>query len=48
MKTLLYATAFLAVFGSSKLAGADPQATLPEPAVTPVETIVFLRHGEKP
>jgi hypothetical protein len=48
MKTLFYATAFLAVFGSSKLSGADPQATLPEPAVTPVETIVFLRHGEKP
>jgi hypothetical protein len=44
MKILLYATAFLAVFGSLKLAGADPQATLPEP----VETIVFLRHGEKP
>ena len=48
MKTLLYATAFLAVFGGLKLSGADPQATLPEPAVTPVETIVFLRHGEKP
>lgn len=49
MKTLLCATAFLAVFGSLKLAGADPQQpTLPAPAVTPVETIVFLRHGEKP
>ena len=49
MKSLLYAAALFAVFGSSKLAGADPQEViLPAPAVTPVETIVFLRHGEKP
>jgi hypothetical protein len=49
MKALLYAAAFLAIFSSLKVAGADPEKpTLSEPAVTPVETIVFLRHGEKP
>jgi hypothetical protein len=49
MKALLYAAALLAIFGSLKIAEADPeQPTLPAPAVTPVETVVFLRHGEKP
>ena len=49
MKTLLYAAAFLALFGSVKLDGADPQqAGSPTPPATAVETIVFLRHGEKP
>ena len=49
MKTVLYATVLLAVFGGLRLPGADPQQpTLAAPAVTPVETIVFLRHGEKP
>jgi hypothetical protein len=49
MKTLLYAAAFLALFGSVKLDGADPQQPgSPNPPGTAVETIVFLRHGEKP
>ncbi len=49
MKTLLCAAAFLALFGGSKLDGADPQqAASPTPSATAVETIVFLRHGEKP
>jgi hypothetical protein len=49
MKTLLYAAAFLAWFGGSKMAEADPQqAASPIPSATAVETIVFLRHGEKP
>jgi hypothetical protein len=49
MKALPYAAAFLALLGSLKLHGEDPQQpglrTSPE---TAVETIVFLRHGEKP
>jgi hypothetical protein len=49
MKTLLYAAAFLAWFGGSTMAEADPQqAASPIPSGTAVETVVFLRHGEKP
>jgi hypothetical protein len=49
MKALLYATAFLALFGSLPVLGADPeQAASQTPPATAVETIVFLRHGEKP
>jgi hypothetical protein len=49
MKILLSAAAFLALFASLKLSGADPQPpTLPASTATPIETIVFLRHGEKP
>jgi len=49
MKTLLYAAAFLAFFGSLRSDGADPlQPVSPPPSATAVETIVFLRHGEKP
>lgn len=49
MKTLICAAAFLAWFGGSKTAEADPQqAASPIPSATAVETIVFLRHGEKP
>lgn len=49
MRIFLYAAAFLVVFGSLKLEGADPQqADSPAPSATAVETIVFLRHGEKP
>jgi hypothetical protein len=44
MKTFFYAAAFLALFGSLKLYGADLQPA----GSTAVETIVFLRHGEKP
>ena len=44
MKTFLYAAAFLALFGNLKLNGADLQPA----GSTAVETIVFLRHGEKP
>lgn len=44
MKTFFYAAAFLALFGNLKLNGADLQPAGP----TAVETIVFLRHGEKP
>src|ERR1700688_4280609 len=49
MKILLWAAAFLALVGSLRLDGADPQPAVPSalPA-TSVETIVFLRHGEKP
>jgi hypothetical protein len=49
MKALLCAAAFLAAFGSLKLLGADPEqpGSQTSPA-TDVETIVFLRHGEKP
>jgi hypothetical protein len=49
MKILLWAAAFLALVGSLRLDGADPQPAVPAalPA-TAVETIVFLRHGEKP
>src|SRR5580692_4946703 len=49
MKILLWAAAFLALVGSLRSNGADPQPAVP--AVSPataVETIVFLRHGEKP
>jgi hypothetical protein len=44
MKTFFYAAAFLALFGNLKLNGADLQPA----GSTAVETIVFLRHGEKP
>ena len=49
MKALLCATAFFALLGSLKLHGEDPhQAGLRPPPGAVVETIVFLRHGEKP
>lgn len=49
MKALLYAAAFLALFGSFKSVRADSSpAGSPAPPGTAVETIVFLRHGEKP
>jgi hypothetical protein len=49
MKTFFYAAAFLALFGNWKLNGADLEpADSPAPPATAVETIVFLRHGEKP
>ena len=49
MKVLPFAAAFLALFGSLKLRGEDPQQPgLPTPPAAAVETIVFLRHGEKP
>ena len=49
MKVLPFAAAFLALFGSLKLRGEDPQQPgLPTPPAADVETIVFLRHGEKP
>jgi hypothetical protein len=49
MKTLLCAAAFLVVVGSLKLHATDPQPpALAAPSATSVETIVFLRHGEKP
>ena len=49
MKALPYAAAFLALFGSLKLRGEDPQQPgLPTPPAAAIETIVFLRHGEKP
>jgi hypothetical protein len=44
MKTFLYAAAFLALVGHLELNGADLQPA----GSTAVETIVFLRHGEKP
>jgi hypothetical protein len=49
MKALTYAAAFLALLGSLKLQGEDPQQPgLPTLPAAAVETIVFLRHGEKP
>jgi broad specificity phosphatase PhoE len=49
MKTFLYVSAFLALFGPLKMHGADPQPAIsPVPPGSVVETIVFLRHGEKP
>lgn len=49
MKALPYAAAFLALLGSLELQGEDPQqAGLRTPPAAAVETIVFLRHGEKP
>src|SRR5580704_11084660 len=49
MKALPYAAAFLALFGSLKLQAEDPQQPgLQTPPGAAVETIVFLRHGEKP
>jgi hypothetical protein len=49
MKVLPFAAAFLALFGSLKLRGEDPQQPgLPTPPAAAIETIVFLRHGEKP
>jgi hypothetical protein len=47
MKALPYAAAFLALFGSLKSLGGDPKQVGLDPQ-TAVETIVFLRHGEKP
>lgn len=49
MKVLPFAAAFLALFGSLKSRGEDPQQPgLPTPPAAAIETIVFLRHGEKP
>jgi hypothetical protein len=49
MKALFYAAAFLAFLIDGKIAEADPlPADSPAPNATAVETIVFLRHGEKP
>jgi hypothetical protein len=49
MKVLPFAAAFLALFGSLKMQGEDlQQPGLPTPLAADVETIVFLRHGEKP
>src|SRR6202047_3788667 len=49
MKILLWAAAFLGLVGSLRLNGADPKPAVPAaPPATSVETIVFLRHGEKP
>jgi hypothetical protein len=49
MKIFLYAATLVALFGNFKVKGADPQqAGSPVPSRTAVETIVFLRHGEKP
>src|ERR1700693_4016642 len=48
MKILLWAAAFLALVGSLRLDGADPQPAVPAAPPTSVETIVFLRHGENP
>jgi hypothetical protein len=49
MKTLLYAAAFLTLVGNLDLGAADPQRSgSPAPPEMTVETIVFLRHGEKP
>ena len=49
MKTLLCVAAFLVVVGSLKLHATDPEpAALAAPSAALVETIVFLRHGEKP
>src|ERR1700733_10981298 len=49
MKIFLYAAALVAFFGSFKVKGTDlQQAGSPVPSGTAVETIVFLRHGEKP
>jgi hypothetical protein len=49
MKVLPFAAAFLALFGSLKMQGEDlQQPGLPPPLAADVETIVFLRHGEKP
>lgn len=49
MRVLPFAAAFLALFGSLKLQGEDQQQPgLPTAPAVAVETIVFLRHGEKP
>src|SRR3984893_6452817 len=49
MKALFYAAAFLAFLTDEKIVGADPlPSDLPAPNGNAVETIVFLRHGEKP
>jgi hypothetical protein len=49
MKALFYAAAFLAFLINGKMAEADPpQPASPAPNGNAVETIVFLRHGEKP
>jgi hypothetical protein len=49
MKILLWAAASLALVSSLRLDGAEPQPAVPAALPgTSVETIVFLRHGEKP
>jgi hypothetical protein len=49
MKTSLYAATVLAFALNLSLEGAEPQQLgSPAPPGTKVETIVFLRHGEKP
>ncbi len=49
MKALFYAAAFLAFLINGKMVEADPpQPASPAPNGNAVETIVFLRHGEKP
>lgn len=49
MRPLLYVSAFLAFFGCRDLDASDKaQPVSPVPSGTAVETIVFVRHGEKP
>ena len=49
MKALFCAAAFLAFLTDEKIVRADPLPSyLPAPNGNAVETIVFLRHGEKP
>jgi hypothetical protein len=48
MKLLLNTLAIFALSGIWTLDGADQQMGSTAPHGTPVETIVFLRHGEKP
>ena len=49
MRILLCVSTFLAVLGSRSLNAANQQQpVLPTPSPTAAETIVFLRHGEKP
>jgi len=49
MRIILGVSAFLAVLGIQSLNAADQQQPAsPAPSQTAAETIVFLRHGEKP
>ncbi len=49
MRILLYASAFLAFFGCRNLDASDKAPPVsPAPSGSAVETIVFVRHGEKP
>jgi hypothetical protein len=49
MRPLLYVSAFLAFFACRDLDASDQaQPVSPVPSGTTVETIVFVRHGEKP